>query len=204
MSLRDLAIERLLAVDPKHSIRQTLELLIAHTGSDRAGLFLCRGNVVDLIIGDGVDQAGLDWVRRVWDAERDRVQDGRPLFEGTRCAWPLGGDASPLPLPVLLFLAGPGELSVSTVRVALDALGDLLQRALAAADITRQFSPAIDQYLKATPTESIMRRQLEALLHEHEWNVARVSRILGVTRVTVYARMQRLGIERLRVPKART
>lgn len=55
----------------------------------------------------------------------------------------------------------------------------------------------------ATPTESILRRQLETLLHEHEWNVARVARILGVTRVTVYARMERLGIERLRIPKPR-
>jgi len=85
----------------------------------------------------------------------------------------------------------------------MEALGGLLQSALLAADGTRQFSPAIDQYLVATPTDSILRRQLETLLHEHEWNVSRVSRILGVTRVTVYARMERLGIQRLRVPKPR-
>jgi len=203
MSLRDLAIERLLAVDPKQSIRQTLDLLIAHAGADRAGLFLCRGSVVDLFVGHGVDQGTLDWVRRAWETQREKIREGRPLFEGKRCAWPVGGDPGPGQIAVL-YLSGPSELSVSTVRLALEALGDLLQRALAAADTSRQFSPAIDKYLKATPTDSIMRRQLETLLHEHEWNVARVSRILGVTRVTVYARMHRLGIERLRVPKART
>ena len=203
MSLRDLAIERLLAMDPKQSIRQTLDLLVAHTGADRAGLFLCRGSVVDLFVGHGVDQVTLDWVRRAWDTQREKIREGRPFFEGTRCAWPVGGDPGPGQIPVL-YLSGPRELSVPTVRLALESLGDLLQRALAAADTSRQFSPAIDKYLKATPTDSIMRRQLETLLHEHEWNVARVSRILGVTRVTVYARMQRLGIERLRVPKGRS
>jgi Bacterial regulatory protein, Fis family len=203
MSLRDLAIERLLAVDPKHSIRQTLDLLMAHTGADRSGVFLCRGSVVDLFVGHGIDQASLDWVRRGWETQREKVRDSRAIFEGPRCLWPLGDCAGPGQVATL-YLAGPGEMMVATVRIALEALGDLLQSALVAADGSRQFSPAIDLYLMATPTDSIVRRQLETLLHEHEWNVARVARILGVTRVTIYARMERLGIERLRVPKSRS
>ena len=202
MSLRDLAIERLLAFDPKHSIRQTLELLMAHVGADRSGVFFCRGSVVDLFVGHGIDQRSLDWVRRSWETQREKIRDARPIFDATRCLWPLGDCAGPGQVSAL-YVAGPSDVSVPTVRVAMEALGGLLQSALLAADGTRQFSPAIDQYLVATPTDSILRRQLETLLHEHEWNVSRVSRILGVTRVTVYARMERLGIQRLRVPKPR-
>jgi hypothetical protein len=203
MSLRDVAIERLLAVDPKHSIGQTLELLMAHTSADRSGVFLCRGSVVDLFVGHGIDQPSLDWVRRAWETQREKIKDSRPVFDGPRCLWPLGGGVAPGQVAGL-YLAGPREMLVSSVRLALEGLGDLLQTALAAADSSRQFSPAIDQYLMATPTDNVVRRQLETLLHEHEWNVARVARILGVTRVTVYARMERLGIERLRVPKPKS
>jgi hypothetical protein len=203
MSLRDLAIERFLAVDPKHSIRQTLDLLMTHVGADRSGVFLCRGNVVDLVVGQGIDQASLDWVRQRWDIEGERIRKTRPIFDGPRCTWPIGECAGPGQVAAL-YLCGHHDLSVATVRLAMEALGDLLQSALAAAHGTRQFSTAIDQYLMATPRDSILRRQLETLLHEHEWNVARVARILGVTRVTVYARMERLGIERLRVSKAQT
>ena len=42
---------------------------------------------------------------------------------------------------------------------------------------------------------------LERALDENAWNVARVARTLGVTRRTIYMRMQRFGILRRRVPK---
>lgn len=203
MSLRDLAIDRLLAVDPKRSTLHTLNLLMAHANAEQAGVFLLRGSVVELFAGQGVDQPSLDWLRKQWDTHREGLRDGQPVFEGPRCVWPLGGSSGPEQIGAL-YLAGGEDLAPSSVRAAVGAIGDLLERSLAMADGMRQFSPAIDQYLKSTPPEGVLRRQLEGLLHENEWNVSRVARILGVTRVTVYARMQRLGIERLRVPKART
>ena len=42
---------------------------------------------------------------------------------------------------------------------------------------------------------------LQRTLDENAWNVARVARTLGVTRRTIYMRMQRFGIPRRRVPK---
>lgn len=201
MDLRDLAIERLLAVDPKRSVLYTLDLLVAHAGVDRAGVFLLRGSVVELFAGQGIDQVSLDWLRRKWDSQREKLREGRPVFDGPRCVWPLDRASVPGQTAVL-YLAGGRELTVSSVRSAIEAIGDLLQRSLSLAMGTQPFSPAIDRYLKGASTQSILRRQLEGLLHENEWNVARVARILGITRVTVYARMQRLGIERLRVRKA--
>ena len=42
------------------------------------------------------------------------------------------------------------------------------------------------------------------LLNRNEWNIARVARLMGVTRRTVYLRLQRYGIPRERVPRTRT
>ncbi len=40
------------------------------------------------------------------------------------------------------------------------------------------------------------------LLEHNEWNVSRVARLLGVTRMTVYNRLRRAGVGRKRIPKA--
>ena len=47
----------------------------------------------------------------------------------------------------------------------------------------------------------IERRRLLAALERHEWNIARVARLMGVTRRTVYLRLKRYKIDRRRVPK---
>jgi len=43
--------------------------------------------------------------------------------------------------------------------------------------------------------------KLLLLLNRNEWNIARVARLMGVTRRTVYLRLQRYNIPRERVPK---
>jgi DNA-binding NtrC family response regulator len=47
------------------------------------------------------------------------------------------------------------------------------------------------------------REKLLLLLNRNEWNIARVARLMGVTRRTVYLRLQRYNIPRERVPKSR-
>ena len=39
------------------------------------------------------------------------------------------------------------------------------------------------------------------LLSKHEWNIARVARVMGVTRRTVYLRLERFNLSRKRLPK---
>jgi len=53
---------------------------------------------------------------------------------------------------------------------------------------------------ETSPSEEA-RLQLLSLLERHEWNIAEVARLLGVTRRTVYMRLQSFGIERKHVPK---
>jgi len=47
----------------------------------------------------------------------------------------------------------------------------------------------------------IERLRLIAALERHEWNIARVARLVGVTRRTIYLRLKRYKIDRRRVPK---
>jgi hypothetical protein len=200
MSLRELAIDRLLAADPRQSVLQTLDLLRAHTQASRAGLFLLRGDVWELFAGHGIDQSSLDWLRAQWRAHRDKLGKAHPSFDGARGLWPLDR-AEVDGCMAFLFLDGMAGHTEASVRAAIEAVGDLLVRCVLMAHQVDRFSPDVDLYLKASSPRSVLRRQLEGLLHENEWNVSRVARVLGVTRVTVYARMERLGIVRLRVPK---
>jgi transcriptional regulator of acetoin/glycerol metabolism len=59
-----------------------------------------------------------------------------------------------------------------------------------------------ESYLERTPIREIQRRKLSLLLARNEWNISRVARILGVTRRTIYLRLERYQIPRQRVSKA--
>jgi len=60
-----------------------------------------------------------------------------------------------------------------------------------------------ETYLERTPVQDLEREKLLLLLNRNEWNIARVARLMGVTRRTIYLRLQRYNIPRERVPKGR-
>jgi transcriptional regulator with GAF, ATPase, and Fis domain len=60
-----------------------------------------------------------------------------------------------------------------------------------------------EAYLERTPVEDLEREKLLLLLNRNEWNIARVARLMGVTRRTIYLRLARYRIPRERVRKTR-
>ena len=91
-----------------------------------------------------------------------------------------------------LYLAQPEGLAAGDARV----FGAAIAQAVRAAD-----APAAPRWVpEPNPTEET-RLQLLSLLQRHEWNIAEVARLLGVTRRTVYLRLRSFGIERKHVPK---
>ena len=64
-------------------------------------------------------------------------------------------------------------------------------------------SEAWESYLERTPVEDMEREKLLLLLNRNEWNIARVARLMAVTRRTIYLRLHRYNIPRERVPKTR-
>ena len=184
-------------------MEETLVQVMTETRATCAGLFLGRGDA-SLLGGVGVDQACLDRVRTSWQQEAERLRDGRPAWFGTWCVWPCESTRGCL----LVYLAGP-TLKLPEIREAVGAVAELLDM-LMGIDQGLTEAPgggeaaqaAVDLYLKATSPAEVERRQLSIVLNESEWNIARAARALGITRITVYNRMQRLGIARLRVRRS--
>ncbi len=204
MTLVTAAIERFLARDPRAALEEALSELMHETVASAAALFLGRGDL-ELLGGVRVDQACLDRARAAWDEGPLRFGAGRPVTSQDWCVWPHPSTRGQL----LLYLAGP-NLKLSRVPDAIAAISELLEVLVKldqggdpAAQTTPGTQTAVDSYLRATTPDEVQRRQMMILLHESEWNIARVARALGVTRVTIYKRMERLGIERLRVRKTR-
>jgi Bacterial regulatory protein, Fis family len=84
-------------------------------------------------------------------------------------------------------------------RILAKALGD----AAPMEERARSRAEGWEAYLERTPVEDLEREKLLLLLNRNEWNIARVARLMGVTRRTIYLRLQRYNIPRERVPKSR-
>jgi hypothetical protein len=113
---------------------------------------------------------------------------------------------------VLRWPAGARPRSVIGLRALSSVVATLLRRlrgdvdAVSDVDATHpadEAVPADALHAVATlPPARTSTLRLRVLLDENEWNIARVARILGVTRMTVYNRLRRQGVKRKRVPKS--
>lgn len=195
MDIRDAAIERLIAKDPKQSAEQTLSLLMGHAGASAGGLFLARSRP-ELFVGRGIDQAGLDRVDSAWAKDQEGLRAGQCQLAASYGVFPVIGEA-----PLLVYLAADRQLGTDVALDSIAALGPLFSTAVATHARGVASEPIIETFLETTSAETIQRRQLQLALERNEWNLARVARLLGVTRVTIYKRMERLGIVRIKVPK---
>ena len=81
---------------------------------------------------------------------------------------------------------------------------DLILTAIVAAVMVamapRPLGSDLDQFV-GIRSDEVERHRLIELLKRNEWNLARVARVLGVTRRTVYMRLKRYDIARQKVPK---
>jgi regulatory Fis family protein len=94
----------------------------------------------------------------------------------------------------VLYLDAPRTFDAGTMQPYLDGLGESLA-------LSRQvvFEGGGTGAPRPTGRVGFMK-----VLADAEWNLARAARVLGVSRRTVYLRMQRYGIERQRIPKSVT
>ena len=66
--------------------------------------------------------------------------------------------------------------------------------------VANEVAGVLDQFV-GIRSDEVERHRLVELLKRNEWNLARVARVLGVTRRTVYMRLKRYDIARQKVPK---
>jgi len=176
------------------SLSVLLELNAAHRGAVFAG----GGSRLHLMTSRNVDQEVLDTVQMAWVRFRPRLDSGKPVAVDGQ-PWIL--------LPVLAQEELVGAVYLDALNPILcpeserERLLGLVARAISEVplSVSRQVWSGL---LETLPAEDLAREQLLSALEYNEWNVARVARLMHVTRVTIYRRIQRYGLERKRVAKS--
>ena len=161
-------------------LERALGVLIALTGSRAGAIFKCaESGEPQLCSSHRVDQRVLDQVKAAWTYNRDA------LALGQLCECPGGGIVDPVlasrQLAALVYLDQHGKAQPQEIN---------LIKTLIASRISE------NGFVEEKPAELDERQQLLLLLERSEWNIARVARILGVSRLTTYRRLGRLGITR--------
>jgi hypothetical protein len=191
MSIEAAALERLVARNAQAAMEEILAQVMLELEATCSSVFADRGEL-KLIGGVGVNQDCIDRTHATWATSAAALRQGRPSWHGSWCLWPC-----PAPRGLLLVYVAGATLRVAHVRETVAGIARLL--ALLNGENAPGATTEFESFVRQTTVEELERKQLTLLLHESDWNIARVARARGVTRVTVYNWMRRLGIERLKV-----
>ncbi len=179
----------LVADDPRRSADRILTRLVQIHQARGGAILRPRQDVVEIWLSAGLSLAAVAELPVRWADHRQLVLAGKPVVEPGFALIPCASESE---VVGVLYLAQPDGLVVSEARV----FGTAIAQAVRAADA----GPAAARIPDVSPTEET-KLQLLSLLERNEWNVAKVARIMGVTRRTVYMRLASFGIERRHVPK---
>jgi hypothetical protein len=207
--------------DPRQLAERTIDVVMTLVSGRSGALFTLPASQLTLLGSRGIDQHVLTLAHEVWTDHRALLEGGETFYCADResdrrlaRAETRGGPAAFVIVPVLdderivalLYVdslephfcaAHDLERLTRFRRILLKAVG---QDAVAAPPSA---GPGWEAYLERTPVGDMEREKLLLLLNRNEWNIARVARLMGVTRRTVYLRLQRYNIPRERVPKGR-
>jgi len=180
----------LVADDPRRSADRILTRLVQIHQARGGAILRLRQDQAEIWLSAGLSLSAVAELPVRWADHRAALVAGHPVVEAGFALLPATlGDQ----LVAVLYLAQPGDLAVGDARV----FGAAIAQAVQAAEQAPGPRWAVPE---TSPTEET-RLQLLSLLERHEWNIAEVARLLGVTRRTVYMRLQSFGIERKHVPK---
>jgi hypothetical protein len=200
------------ADDPRRLAERTLEVVMSLLNGRSSAVFTSNGADVTLFASRGIDQAVLEIVPLAWAVQKDALRRGELVYVPDRIAerriptLPADrpGPASFVIVPVLEETTLVALLYVDSQDPHFCDAHDLERLSkfsrIVAKSVQDSTSP---RPLGGTAVEDMEREKLLLLLNRNEWNIARVARMMGVTRRTVYLRLQRYNIPRERVPKAR-
>lgn len=180
-------------------LEAVIDIVAALAHQEALVLLVVEGNKWRLVRADGAAQADVDAMSRLTTNDRRALDQGLPVV--------IGRGPAALAIPAIAQGRLAGALLVRPVpglarlpRVYVPTLTVLLGRGLDQF-AGREVVPPGDY--DVMPDEAAERERLMAHLVASEWNVSHVARALRVTRMTVYNRLRRLKIERMRVRKSR-
>jgi len=188
------------ASDSEGLARRTLDAALTFSGGWAAALFQREHDSMLLFASVGVEQSGLEAVNAAWSSQRERLLAGEAVLtaspEAARAVVPM---AEGQELVGLLYVEGatPFQPQQAPVLAQLARIASMAF-VMAPPEPSASVVEPVDSYLARTPPEDVGRQQLVALLAHNAWNIAKVARVLEVTRATVYNRLARFGIQRQR------
>jgi len=210
--LVDVLLGLLSREDPRRLGDKLLDLAVARYAARRAAIWSREQDRCVLFLSRHVDQQVLDAAQDLWATRRDSLRGqsvlvARPGLGPRELRQAIQGTPaqSAAVAPVVHQRELVGLLYVDTVEARFLATEDIeglrqLARVAAVAVTSTSESPreAIESYLERMSEDAVARDQLVVLLKRNEWNIARVARLLGLTRATIYNRLARFGIARQR------
>jgi hypothetical protein len=208
------------ADDPKRLAERTLEVMASLTNGRSAAVFTLEGSKIRLFASSRVDQSVLDVAGGVWERERDFLEKGNTFYVTDKSAdrrvnlddtaiasfamVPVH-DAGSIVALIYIDSADPHFCEPHDIP-RLAKFSRIIAKAVNDATFGRERTRSVEEwetYLERTPVEDMEREKLLLLLNRNEWNIARVSRLMGVTRRTIYLRLARYNIPREKVRKSR-
>ncbi len=211
------------ADDPRRLAERTLEVVMSLTGGRSGAVFTCSEGAIALFASRGIDQSVLDTVPAAWEIYGEQLRHGDTVYVPDRMAdrklpAAKAGQTGPASFTVVPVMDEDALLALIYVdsqephfcdghdlerltkfsRIVAKAVNESVSGVAGGTS-----AEAWEAYLERTPVEDMEREKLLLLLNRNEWNIARVARMMGVTRRTVYLRLQRYNIPRERVPKTR-
>jgi Bacterial regulatory protein, Fis family len=194
----------LVAGDPRGAADRTLAFLVSLNKARGAAVFALEGDRLTLFAGRGFDVQALSAVQAGWADHHSKLQSGQILRDSdSRASYVIAPLTEGESVVALLYLDVPAGTDWTGLDTSsLTAFGVAIAHAVIAASSAPQQPSAVQAYLSQTSDEEIARERLLLLLVQNEWNISRVARLMGVTRRTIYLRLQRHNIVREKVRKS--
>jgi hypothetical protein len=193
----------LVAGDPRGAADRTLAFLASLNKARGAAVFSVDGDRLTLFTGRGFDVEAVSTVQAVWTNERARLAAAE-LVHGSdaRASYVVAPLTDGDSLLALLYLDVPANTPWTSLDASsINGFGVAIAQAVKAASAVPVQPSPVQAYLSQTSDDEIARERLLLLLVQNEWNISRVARLMGVTRRTIYLRLQRHNIVREKVRK---
>jgi len=182
-------IESLVADDPRRSADRLLSKMCEVAGAEGGAVLVPQGASTTVLLSFRLSLSGLGSLPIRFQDHRARLAKGDVVSAAGFALAPVSSESDAQ--AAWVYLENPRIADAKELRPFLLGMGKAIG-ALSAHEPLR--APSVNR-------ADANRANILRILEENDWNIARVSRELGVTRRTLYMRLAAFGIARKKVPR---
>ena len=181
-------LESLVADDPRRSADRLLSKMCGVTGAEGGAVLVPHGDNASVLLSYRLSLSGLGSLPIRFGDHRGRLAKGDVVSASGFALAPISGDGGQQ--LGWIYLENPQSADAKELKPFLLAMA----KAVGALNDPGVRVPNVNR-------ADANRANILRILEENDWNIARVSRELGVTRRTLYMRLAAFGIARKKVPR---